>query len=131
MKKIIQYKNGIPIHKYRTVNEIQRKKGYSKGHISECLNGKRQTAYGCEWRYQLRRKGRIKCWFKTKKQLINDVGYLCDTLEERDETIARLEMQKENYKRKCNQAKRYIRKNYPVCAGDDLMKILSDIKVGE
>lgn len=106
MRKIIQYKNGIPIHKYRTVNEIQRKAGYSKGHISECLNFKRKTAYGYEWKYQLRRKGRIKCWFKTKKQLINDVCHLCDTLEERDKTIAKLELQKENYKRKCSQAKR-------------------------
>lgn len=88
--KIVQYKKGIPIKKYKTINEIQREKGYSKGHISECLNGKRKTAYGYEWKYQMRRKGLIKYWFISKSRIIQDVGFLCDRCEELEQEIKKL-----------------------------------------
>lgn len=50
-KAVGQYKNGILIKKYNSLNEVERKKGYARGHISECCSGKRYTAYGYEWKY--------------------------------------------------------------------------------
>jgi len=85
--KIIQYKWNIPIRKYNTITDIQKKKGYLKSHISECLNGKRKTAYGYKWKYQIRKKGRLKYWFKSKDEMIKDVTFLCDRCEEYESTI--------------------------------------------
>ena len=50
-KKVGQYKGGVLIKKYKSLSEIQRKKGYLKSHISECCNKKRSTAYGYQWKY--------------------------------------------------------------------------------
>jgi len=33
------------------------------------------------------RKGRIKYWFKSKKEIINDVGFLCDRVDELENKI--------------------------------------------
>lgn len=103
MTKIIQYKNGIPIKKYKTAYEIEKKKGYSRGHISECLNKKRKTAYGYEWKYQMpRRKGRLKYWFKSKNEAIKDVGFLADQCEKYEKEI-------ENLRKEINELESKIR----------------------
>lgn len=33
------------------------------------------------------RKGRIKYWFKSKKEIINDVGFLCDRVDNLENRI--------------------------------------------
>lgn len=96
MNKIMQYKNGIPIKSYKSVMEIQKKTGYSRSHISECLNGKRKTAYGYEWEYQPRIKGKWKYWFKSKNEMIKDVTFLCDENDKKDKQLEAYEnMRKE------------------------------------
>jgi hypothetical protein len=96
MNKIMQYKNGIPIKSYKSVMEIQKKTGYSRSHISECLNGKRKTAYGYEWEYQPRIKGKWKYWFKSKNEMIKDVTFLCDENDRKDKQLEAYEnMRKE------------------------------------
>lgn len=101
MKTIIQYKNGIPLKSYKTISEIQRKKGYLKSHISECLNGKRKTAYGYEWRYQTKIKGRLKYYFKNKHEIIKDIGFLADMCEKYGKEL-------EKHKSICNTIKELI-----------------------
>lgn len=51
-KKVQQLRNGKIIKEYDSVCDIQKKKGYSKAHISECCNGTRKTAYGYVWQYK-------------------------------------------------------------------------------
>lgn len=91
MKKIVQYKNGFPIKTWRSVSEIQKKKGYLKSHISECLNGKRKSAYRCEWQYQVKKRGVLKYWFKSKNDMIKDVTFLCDQCDIKDKQIKELQ----------------------------------------
>jgi len=50
-KEVEQYKDGKLIAIYNSACEVQRTLGYAKGHIVECCNGKRRTAYGYEWKY--------------------------------------------------------------------------------
>lgn len=50
-KEVEQYKDGKLIAIYNSACEVQRKTGYAKGHIVDCCNGKRRTAYGYEWKY--------------------------------------------------------------------------------
>ena len=97
----MQYKNGIPIKSYKSVMEIQKKTGYSRSHISECLNGKRKTAYGYEWEYQPRIKGKWKYWFKSKNEMIKDVTFLCDENDRKDKQL-------EAYKNMRKEAIEYI-----------------------
>lgn len=99
MAKIIQYKNGIPLRKYKSIAEIQKKKGYLKSHISECLNNKRAKAYGYEWKYETRRKGRLRYWFRNKNAIIKDVGHLCDRCEQYEKEIEILKAKIEMYKK--------------------------------
>lgn len=63
-KKVQQIKNGKVVKEYNSVNDIERKKGYAKGHITECCNGKRKTAYGYKWQYKepLFERNELECF---------------------------------------------------------------------
>ena len=51
-KKVFQFTlDGEFVAEYSSTMEVQRQTGYSQGHISQCCNGKRQTAYGYKWTY--------------------------------------------------------------------------------
>ena len=96
MNKILKLKNGVPIKSYKTIYEVQKKEGYARGHISECLNGKRKTAYGYEWEYLPKIKGKWKYWFKSKKETIKDIGFLADMCEKYEKEPARCACQVNN-----------------------------------
>ena len=51
-KKVQQYKDNKLIKEYNSLNEIQKKKGYNRSHISEVCNGKRPSAYGYVWKFK-------------------------------------------------------------------------------
>ena len=44
--------DGKFIAEYLSIHEVERQTGYFNGHISNCCNGKRKTAYGFIWRYK-------------------------------------------------------------------------------
>lgn len=52
-KKIIQYSlDGDYIAEYPSISEIERVKGFNRGNISNCCNGRQKTAYGSIWKYK-------------------------------------------------------------------------------
>lgn len=52
-KKVYQYDlNGNLVQEWPSASDIERQLGYSQGHISDCCNGKRKTAYGYRWSYE-------------------------------------------------------------------------------
>lgn len=51
-KKVEQIKDGVVIKIWNSLSEIGRKCGISIGNISECCNGKRETAGGYSWRFE-------------------------------------------------------------------------------
>lgn len=51
-KEVIQMDlEGNEINRFPSTNEAQRQLGVSQSSISQCCNGKRQTAYGFRWQY--------------------------------------------------------------------------------
>lgn len=53
-KTVYQYTlAGELIKEWKSLKGIKRSMGFSAGHISKCCNGKRKTAYGYKWAYNI------------------------------------------------------------------------------
>ena len=51
-KPVAQYTlDGDLVKAWQSTNEVERQTGFSCGHISKVVNGKRKTAYGFIWKY--------------------------------------------------------------------------------
>lgn len=52
-KPVVQYTlDGVFVAEYPSAKDVKRLYGYDNGHIGECCNGKRKTAYSYVWRYK-------------------------------------------------------------------------------
>lgn len=51
-KRIVQIKNGIVVKIWNSISEIERNMKISAGNISECCNGRRNTAGGYSWKFE-------------------------------------------------------------------------------
>lgn len=51
-KRVLQIStDGEIMGEYKSASEVERLLGYKSSRISECCNGKRQTAFGYKWRF--------------------------------------------------------------------------------
>lgn len=51
-KPVLQFTtNGVLVGRYSSLSDVGRKTGYGIGYISQCCNGKYNTAYDYVWRY--------------------------------------------------------------------------------
>ena len=52
-KPVIQFtKDGEFVREWKSATDVQRNLGYNNGHISECCNRKRKSAYSFIWKYK-------------------------------------------------------------------------------
>lgn len=52
-KAVVQFdQTGKRVGEYCSASDIEKVFGFSQGHISDCCNGKRKSAYGYVWQYK-------------------------------------------------------------------------------
>ena len=51
-KVVLQIKDKKVIARYNGLRQACRENNFSHGLISECVSGKRKSAYGCQWKYE-------------------------------------------------------------------------------